>query len=202
MQKQEQSPFIQRLENGTETKMLLLSHNALWPELQRFERRYENFELEIFGENTVYINIQLRNKGYTLPDVDFIVFYSSTFYDSDELEYLKKLAMQYSIDGQKRVTVGYSFVVPEEKRSSKEITDAIEIYSVKNGGEDGGALLDAPESMYFTTLALTDIVTEYHEIFEKGLKNELEKKQEETTEETSSQKVNHSLKKAFPTKND
>lgn len=198
MQKQENSPFIQRLESGAETRMLLLSHSSMRTELLICENRYENFELETFGSSTVSIDMRLRDKGYTLPDVDFIVFYSSTFYDSDELEYLKKLAKQYSIDGEKRVTVGYSFVVPKEKRSSKDITDAISIYSVKNGGEDGGALLDAPESMYFTTLALTDIVTEFHETFENGLNKEVEKDQEEKP----SQKAHHSLKKVFPTKND
>lgn len=200
MQTQEKSPFIQRLENGTETKMLLLSHNASWTRLQMLERRYENFELEVFGQGTTYINMRLRKKGYILPDVDFIVFYSSSYYDPDELEYLKKLAKQYSIDGQKRVTVGYSFVVPEEKRSSKDITDAIVMSSIKNGSEDGGALLDAPEEMYFTPLALTDIVTEFHENFEKSLKEE--KTKEELTEENLSQIDNHSLKKVFPSKND
>lgn len=190
MQIKEENPFVQRLKEGIDTKMLLISHNTEWINLLIYENRFENFELQPFGSIS-NIERHLMQTGYTLPDVDFIIYYSSNFFDEGEFAYLKRMAQKYSTDGQKRVTVGYSFCIPKKERKSKDITDAIEIYSIKDGVESE-ASLDAPPALYFSSLTLAGGVTEFHKIFTKD-----EKMLSETNSESPA-----SLKKVYPSKND
>lgn len=87
----------------------------MWPYLQCFERKYENFEIDIFGSSTSYMRIRL---GYILRDFDFIIFNSPNYFNVGELMKLKDIAFKISKPNKKRVSIGYLYVLPMEERKN------------------------------------------------------------------------------------
>lgn len=124
--------LIEQLENKDKNlKILFMSHNAYWSYLQNIDMDYENCIADVIGRGTAYIGLC----NVELKDYDLIIYYSSTFYEEDELEEMKKIAMQISKNANKRVTIGYSYIIPIEERKDKQIPDEIKIVSIKESNE-------------------------------------------------------------------
>ena len=68
-------------------------------------------------------------------DYDLILFYSSEGYQENELLYLKNLAYQISNDKEKRGTIGYSYILPKDKRIYENIPEEIKLINFKDSSE-------------------------------------------------------------------
>lgn len=117
------------MDDGTDIKIIFMSHNAYWPELQILNERYDNCKIDIFGSGPVYISLR---RDYILEDCDLILFYSSRFFDEYELNQIKQIAYEISQNKAKRVSIGYSYVIPLEEREDKDITNEVRVISFKN----------------------------------------------------------------------
>lgn len=122
----EKSYLIRQLEKGDrKLKILFMSHNAYWPYLQELDMQYENCSADVTGGGTSYIGI----RNLETDDYDLIVYYSSTFYETYELKNMCKIASVISKNKNKRVSIGYSYIIPEEDRKDVDITEKIKIVS-------------------------------------------------------------------------
>lgn len=120
------SYLIRQLEKGDrKLKILFMSHNAYWPYLQYLDMQYENCSADVTGRGTAYIG--LRN--LETNDDDLIIYYSSTFYEKDEWNEMCKIASGIAKNKNKRVSIGYSYIIPEEDRKNKDIAQKIKIVS-------------------------------------------------------------------------
>ena len=157
-----------QLDNGNILKVLLLSHNAYWTELQGLSDYYKNLELKVNGESTTYLEMY---KNQLEIDYDLILFYSSEQYQEDELLYLKELAFQISNDNNKRVTIGYSYILPKDKRICEDILEEIKLISFKDYIEHEETTYGIE---YFNTLDLATLALNEHNELEnvKTLKKE------------------------------
>ena len=157
-----------QLDNENNLKVLLLSHNAFWTELQKLSHYYKNFELTVNGGSTLYLEMYKERLN---NDYDLILFYSSEGYQENELLYLKNLAYQISNDNNKRVTIGYSYILPKDKRIYENIPEEIKLISFKDSSE----LEEITYGIeYFNTLDLTTLALTKHKELEntKTLKKE------------------------------
>ena len=126
------SNFINRLENDIPTNIALFSHNSVWPYLQVYEDHYKNCTIDVYGEGVAYIGIQKKKP----VESDIILFFSSKQFEDDELNKLKEIAFSISEDKQKRVSIGYSYIVPKSEREDDSIADQVRLISFKNSIED------------------------------------------------------------------
>lgn len=143
------------LEKSINLKVLLLSHNAYWNELQKVALYYRNFKLTENGGSTSYLDINDQNK----MDYDLILFYSSEKYQENESVKLKEIAMKISEENNKRVTVGYSYILPAEERTIADINEEVLLYSVKNGQEQ---IQKSDGIEYLNTLDLLTLTLTFH----------------------------------------
>lgn len=114
MKKSTDNYLINKLEDGNNLDIVLLSHNAYWHEIQKLDNHFENCNVVVFGASTSYIklaDIQRRNK---IENSNLIIFYSSEFYNEKELGELKNIAFRISNDKNKRVSIGYLYCIPVE----------------------------------------------------------------------------------------
>ena len=131
MEKQN-SIFINRLENNIPTNIAIFSHNSVWPYLQVYEDHYNNCSIDVYGESLTYIGIQKKKP----VESDIILFFSSKQFEEDELNKLKEIAFSISEEKQKRVSIGYSYMVPKSEREDESIADQVKLVSFKNSIED------------------------------------------------------------------
>lgn len=150
-----------RLESGKDTCMLSFSHNACWPYLQQFESRYGNCKIDIFGDGPSYLQMRAN---YQLNDYDFIIFYSSHYFDDEELNQIKEMAFTISQDKNKRVSIGYSYVIPIEERKHIDISEGIKFISFSNGEEYEETCFDTE---LFTIIDLVNLVVKSHDELDK-----------------------------------
>ncbi len=122
--------LIDYLESGQNLSIVLLSHNAYWSSLQKLERRYPSLKLNIFGKSPRYIRMARNDNDCQIDDCDMIVFYSSGYYSEEEMMELKNIALKVSEEKGKRVTIGYSYVIPPNSEENN-----IKIISINNGEE-------------------------------------------------------------------
>lgn len=154
--------LIKRLEEEKNTTIMLMSHNAYWYQLQNLESRYKNFKLSFFGSGTAYARMR---KNDIPKDCDFIILDGSEVYRDDEFCETKKMAMKMSEENNKRVSMGYVYFIPMEKRSDPDICSEIKIASFKNGDCDEETI---PISMY-NLLTLADIIIKTHNELENQI---------------------------------
>lgn len=164
--------LINKLKGGNDLNITVLSHNSYWPGIQKLNNHFENCNVVVFGDSPSYIrcdNIQKYNK---VENSDLIIFYSSDFYDEDELDELKNLAFRISNEKNKRVSIGYLYYIPVEEKSQDNVSQ-IEIVSFKNGEE-------STETMYptshFTTYDLVELTLTTTDNYDNDRHHKLEKK--------------------------
>lgn len=118
--------LVNELDKGRNIKIMFVSHNAYWSNLTIINNRYKNCKVDISGECTFFgWNRQLDN-------YDLIFFYSSSFFDEEDLKKLEQIASKISEEENKRVTVGYSYIIPIDKRKVENMSEEIKIVSFKN----------------------------------------------------------------------
>lgn len=152
--------LIEQLEKKDRNlKILFMSHNAYWSYLQGIDMRYENCSTDVIGRGTAYIGLC----NVDLKDYDLIIYYSSTFYEEDELEEIKKIATQISSNANKRVTIGYSYIIPMEERKDEQVTDEIKIVSIKKSNKHEENI---ETFVYFNNVDLINITLIKHDELE------------------------------------
>lgn len=106
--------LINNLSDGRKLNVTLISHNAIWTQLKRLSRRYENFEVNVFGHVE---NLEMRGDSdyRNIEESDLIIFYSSDNYSEYDLNYLKNVAVDISNNCNKRVTIGYSSFIDKRQ---------------------------------------------------------------------------------------
>lgn len=145
------SYLIRKLEEGKNLDIIILSHNACWPEIQNLDNHFENCNVMFFGETTS--DLKLAN-NQQIENCDLIILYSSETYNEAELIDLKNIAYKISNDKNKRVSIGYSYYIPVEQRPYENISKQIKIVSFKNAEE---VIEDTYPTPYFTAYDLIEL---------------------------------------------
>lgn len=154
--------FIKRLEEGKNTVVMLMAHNAIQCQLEKFKRIYSNFAITTFGSGTAYARMR---KNDIPKDCDFIILDSSDYYREDELFEVSNMAMQMSEENNKRVSMVYAYFIPIEERTDLEISSEIKIASFKNGDVDEKTISLSD----YDLLTLADIIVETHDELENQI---------------------------------
>lgn len=123
--------LINELENGRNLKIMFISHNAYWFNLQQLEKRYENCQVDISGRCT--FKAWNKDKG---KNSNLIFYYSSDYFDKSDLDYLEQKAFAISKEQNKRVSLGYSYIIPLEERTDKSISEEMKIISYNDDIRD------------------------------------------------------------------
>jgi len=139
-------------------KILYMSHSDMWAYFRKIEEENNNMSVDFYRGSTYYIK---NRRQY--EDCDFIIFFSSCGYADFEDKELKQLASRISIEKGKRVSVGYSYLIPKEKRTNLLKQEEIKIYSFKDGIEYEDTV-NSPE--YFTPINLFELVLFAHDELE------------------------------------
>lgn len=151
----EENDFIKRLEEGKNTKVMLMAHNAYWCQLEKFKRRYNNLEVSVFGSGTAYARVRKKD----IPkDGDFIILDGSGYYSEEEFYETKKMAMKMSKENNKRVSMGYVYFISEDKRPNANTCSEIKIASFKNDNIDEETLSIST----YDLLSIADIIVKIH----------------------------------------
>lgn len=148
------------IEMKNNIKILYLSHSSMWPYLEKLNEENGNLNIDFYKGSSYYIKNRRNYK-----DCDLIVFYSSCEYADFELKELKSIASRISDQKEKRVTIGYSYMVPEELRIHESIKEEIKINSFKNGIEHEETTYSFPG---FDPLNLTELVLSTHDELENS----------------------------------
>lgn len=155
--------LINNLEQGRNLNILLLSHNAYWPSMQKLENHFQNCNIQIYGDSTSYIRLASKERNKQIENCDLIIFYSSVSYDEDEIMELKDIASRVSEEKGKRVSIGYSYVIPKEQKPYPRVDSQVKIISFNNSQEIETTGY-APE--YFTPYDLTELVLAAHDDYD------------------------------------
>lgn len=164
--------LINRLKDGNHLNIVLLSHNAYWPEVQKLDHHFENCNVVVFGSSTSYIKIADSQKRKKMENSDLIIFYSSGFYNEKGLAELKDIASRISSKKNKRVSIGYLYCIPFEQRSDENISGKIKIVSFKNGEE---VTEEAYPTPYFSTYDLAELTLAMADSYDSVKGRKLEK---------------------------
>lgn len=168
MEKQVNGYLLSQLEQKRNINIALLSHNAYWTQVEKLKRSFNNVDVKVFGSGTAYLRMAKNNKQRQIDDSDLIIFYSSDYYDADEIDYLKMVASNISKEKNKRVSIGYLYFIKEEEKTSQQIY----IVSFKDGEEEQGIIY--PES-HCDAYNLAEITLLEHDNFELERKVSLQK---------------------------
>lgn len=164
--------FINELDSGRNISIALISHNAYWPQVDKYRRYYDNCKVQVFGGGTAYVRMARNDKNRRLEDNDLIIYYGGEIYSEIEIEYLMSVASKISNDKNKRVTIGYSYFVP--KKDGKEgMDEEVEITSIKDD-EIVTEKIDKPQ--YFDAFYLTELTLREHDNYEMEKIKKLKKK--------------------------
>lgn len=97
-------------------------------------------------------------KNDILKDCDFIILDGSDLYNDCEFYEIKRMAMKMSEENNKRVSMGYVYSLPYDKRQDPNMSSEIKIASFKNNSENEETI---PVSSY-DLLTLADIIVKTH----------------------------------------
>lgn len=122
--------IVNELEKGRNLKILFISHNACLFNLQQLEK-FENCKIEISSR---YAFRTLRKNK--VEDFDLIFYYSSDYFDVDDLKYLDDMISKISQNEQKRVTLGYTYRIKVEEMIDKNLSEKMKIISYNNDVKD------------------------------------------------------------------
>lgn len=163
MKKLEDNNLIKRLEEGKKTTVMLMTHNSYWSQLEKFKSKYSNLEVSAFGRSTGYARMR---KNDIPTDCDFIILDGLDFYKTAEFCEAIKMAMKMSKENNKRVSMGYVYFIPNEKRLNPNMCNEIKIASFKNDDCYIDTIL-IPSN--YNLLTLADMIIETHNELEKQM---------------------------------
>lgn len=96
-------------------------------------KRYENAKFECIGGSAGYLKIRCKS-GYIIQNHDFIILYGDDEYRNYEFNEMKELAKKISNENNKRVSIGYSYFIPLEKRING-LSEEVKFASYKDNDE-------------------------------------------------------------------
>lgn len=138
--------------------------------MNRINREHANCEIDIFGGGISYI---VNHRNYVLDDCDLMAFYSSAPYELQKIEDILNIAFKISNEKQKRVSVGYSYVLPLAERKCENISEEIRIVSF----HDCVVYDETTDAIqYFTPENLIEMVAVIHDELEHQDGKKLSKK--------------------------
>lgn len=173
MEKSIDNYLVSKLEEGRNLCIVLLSHNAYWPQIQKLGNHFENCNVVVFGDSTSYLELATFEKRKQIENGDLFVFYSSDLYDEEELLELKDMVSKISTSKNKRVSIGYSFFIPTEQRAHGSQLGQIKIISFKNGEEACEETAPTPSFSAYDLVELTLAAADKYDIVKQ---QRLEKK--------------------------
>lgn len=118
--------LINELNSGRNLKILFISHNAFWSELEKLKKRYKNYSVDVAGETGFFA------WKHELNDYDIIYYNSSHGFDKKALKKLELIASSISKTSNKRVSILYTY----RFKKNNEISDKMKIISFKDLNKD------------------------------------------------------------------
>ena len=115
--------FYEQLKTGRSIKVLFIGHNSYCASFSVSVNKYNNCIVDTFTTMSTYD--KRRARGY--DDYDLIILYSSNDYNDFDFNRISSLAKKISIEKNKKVSIGYSYIIPMQKRENPDITDGIVI---------------------------------------------------------------------------
>lgn len=150
-------------------KLLYISHYAYWYYLAQVEEKYKNFKGDYFAEGILYSTTkQVKYKD----DYDYIIYFSADYKKENEITKLISLAESISKEKGKRVTIGYSYVIPQEDRIDENIFCSVELISIKNDDIEKEIVSNEQLKPRFNPMDLMEIVNNRHDELENQKKKE------------------------------
>ena len=149
--------LINELNNNRKINLLVIAHNAYCSMHQVASNEYSNYMVDTLPLGLVSYTPS-RVKYYN--QYDLLLYYSSTFYEDEELDEIKEFAEKLSINNHKRVVVGYYYIIPKEERVEKDIDFSVDIISYDKGKIEKDLHFDVQE---LSTLAFTGFVLNKHD---------------------------------------
>lgn len=118
--------LINELNSDRNLKILFISHNAYWSELEKYEKKYKNYSVDVAGETGFFA------WKHELNDYDIIYYNSSYKFDKKHLKKLELIASSISKTSNKRVSILYTYIC----RENNEISDEMKIISFRDLNKD------------------------------------------------------------------
>lgn len=159
----EENSFIERLNQGIDTRLMLMVHNAYWNKFQKLDRIYNNFHVYIFGNGIGYV---IRRKEAIPKDCDFILLDCSNFFSKVDLDITKLIGQKISEENNKRVTIGYVYSIPTEERIDPNISNELKIISFKNNIEDETTISIEDD---YNLISIAGLITKKHNELEEQM---------------------------------
>lgn len=103
----EDRKLISELENGRKLNVLLVSEEKYFMNLIGLHKIYPNLNIEVLEKIDNYSKIIGE-----IDNIDIIINYHSKKENLADSNSLEELALKYSLDNNKRVTIGYSYIDP------------------------------------------------------------------------------------------
>lgn len=123
----EKTPYLlDQLAKGRNLKIMFISHNAYWSDLSKFANRYPNFKINPYGE----YGFNYWKKD--LDNYDIFFHYSSQIYNQNNLSDLEGMALRISNVENKRVSIGYSYMIPMNERKDENISEEMKVVSFRD----------------------------------------------------------------------
>ena len=144
-------------------KLLYISHYAYWYYLAQVEEKYKDCKGDYFADETT--NIQKKATRY-YDDYDYILYFSANYKKQSEIDKLITLAESIAKEKGKRVTIGYSYVIPTDQRINENIFCSVELISVKEDKIDRELLKGEQLKPKFNPMDLMEFVNHKHEELE------------------------------------
>lgn len=121
--------LIDQIEKRRKIKAAFMGHNTYGSQILSLNES-DDCDIDIFGK--AYSKWNLYDEERKAIPNDFIILYSSTFFDEDVFNYLTRDIVELSNLLGKRITTGYFSIIPKEDRITSEQGYLIKIFSVKN----------------------------------------------------------------------
>lgn len=141
-------------------KALYISHRAYWYYLSTLEKKYDGLEIDYIEYTISDTTTTTELKNFN--DYDYIIYFSTNYVEDNIRRLLTSLATKTSSKKDKRVTVGYSYILPENKRINQDIFCEVELISVKNNLKTNRIIKEDPVKPKFNPLDLTKMVINEH----------------------------------------
>lgn len=153
--------LINQLNDGRTIDCLFMMHNSYQSRFLILNKRYENAKFECIGGSTGYLKIRCKS-GYIIQNHDFIILYGDDEYRDYEFNEMKELAKKISNGNNKRVSIGYSYFIPLEKRING-LSEEVKFASYKDNDEYEEILL--PSELNDAN-DLASLIIQNHDILE------------------------------------
>ena len=155
MKKTTDDCLINKLKEGNNLNITLLSNSEYWSEVQNLAEHFANCNVLTFDPYSYFINLSDSQKVQQIGDSDLIIFSSSDFFNENYFSELKNIAYGISNEKNKRVSIGYLYHLPKKQRPYESVLDQIEIVSYKNGTEITEKTYPTPHFTVYDLVELT-----------------------------------------------